>query len=160
VFNRHNNGLLNPDDRYNPQVSLVETRRIAGVTAIDGDFTWPFGKQNIQITGVFGFTDPDVQPDEVLIGHTPEDFVQIIGTLASRFLDNPDMSSIATWKPGLVRAYRTRDQQISFYGASGNVSYTGGLTGDALIDQMLLRFVKPARLAYAERDEVSGHGLL
>jgi hypothetical protein len=156
VFNRHLNGLLNPDDRYNPQISLVETRRIAGVTAVDGDFSWPFGKQNVQITGVFGFTDPDVQPDEVLIGHTPEDFVQIIGTLATRYLSNPDFSSIATWKPGLTKAYRTRDQQISFYGASGNVNYTGGLTGDSLVDGLLQRFFKPARLSYPDRDEFSG----
>lgn len=160
VFNRHNNGLLNPDDRYNPRISLVETRRIAGVTAIDGDFNWPFGKQNIQITGVFGFTDPDAQPDEVLIGHTPEDFVQIVGALVTRYLENPDLSSLATWKPGLVRGYRTRDQQVSFYGASGNVSYSGGLTGDERIDSMLQRFIKPARLSYPDREEFRGAGIL
>lgn len=156
VFNRHLDGLLNPDDRYNPQIGLVESTRIAGVTAIDGDFEWPYGRQNILATGIFGFTDPEPDGDDVLIGNTPLDFVQIIGTLVSRFVENPDLSNIATWKPGLVKGYKTRDQQISFYGASGNVSYTGGLTGDALIDQMLQRFVKPARLDYPERPGSNG----
>lgn len=159
VFNRHLDGLLNPDDRHNPRVALVETNYIPGVTGAYGEFNWPFGRRNLLVKGVFGYTDPGAQSDNVLIGHTPDDFVQIIGVMVSRYLEDPAMTNIGTWKPGLVKTYKTRDQQIQFYGASGNVDYTGGITGDSLLDQKLLRFAKPARLAYPEREEYDQWGL-
>lgn len=153
VFNRHLDGVLNPDDRYNPKITVVESHEILGVSGYGGDFTWPFGRQNIQVTGCFGFTDPDYDGDGTTIGTTPKELVQVIGTLVTRFLANNDLSDLSTWNPGMVRSYKTRDQAISFYGASGSVSYTGGLTGDAMLDQLLQRFVKPARLSYPERKE-------
>ena len=152
VYNRHLDGLLNPDDRDNPLLSMGRTRYVPGVTSSHGESHWPSGKQNIRITGVFGFTDPDPRSDKILIGHTPDDFQQILGVMIDRFLTDPTLSSMATQQPGLVKSYKTRDQAIHFYGASGNVSYTGGWTGDTLLDQKLQRFVKPARVRYTERD--------
>lgn len=148
VFNRHLDGLMNPDDRDNPKLE-------AGRDDIAGYMTrgwkWPTGDRNIAVRGVFGFLDPEPESDGVLIGHTPDDFVQIVSVLVGRFLEDPTISSPATWSPGKIKMYKTRDQQIQFYGASGNVSYSGGITGDAMLDQMLLRFLKPARLDYPER---------
>jgi hypothetical protein len=157
VYNRHLDGLLNPDDRYDPLLSMVETRRVAGVTPLGGSFNWPYGRQNVRVYGVFGFTDPEPQPDQVLIGQTPVEFDQIIGVMLERYMTDPSMSSLATQQPGRVKSYKTRDQAIQFYGASGNVSYTGGITGDPLLDQKLQRFVKPVKLRYTERDAYHTH---
>ena len=151
VFNRHLDGLFNPDDRHNPKLTMVETTQIPGVTGVHGEFQWPSGRQNILVKGVFGYTDPGAMSDKVLIGHTPDDFVQIVGTMVSRYIGDPTLTSVSTWRPSLIKSYKTRDQQIQFYGASGNVDYTGGVTGDAMLDQKLLRFVKPIRLSYPER---------
>lgn len=148
VFNRHLDGLENPDDRDNPKLEVARDD-ISGY-AVSG-WRWPSGDRNLSIKGVFGFTDPEPESDGVLIGHTPDEFIQIIGTLVGRFLEDPSLSSPATWSPGKIKMYKTRDQQIQFYGASGNVNYAGGITGDGMIDQMLLRFLKPARLDYPER---------
>lgn len=143
VFNRHLDGLLNPDDRSNPLLS-----RVADESLLLGGFRWPYGNQNLLVTGVFGFMDPEPQSDRVLIGRTPADFVQIIGALTRRYFLDPTLSSKNIWQPGRVKKYKTRDQMLELYGASGNVNYTGGLTGDEMIDQMLQRFIKPARLSY------------
>lgn len=148
VYNRHLDGLLNPDDRDNPRLDVTRDD-IAGYPV--RGWRWPTGDRNLSIKGVFGFTDPEPNSDGVLIGHTPDEFVQIIGTLTGRHMEDPNMSSPATWQPGRIKMYKTRDQQIQFYGASGNVDYSGGITGDAMMDQLLLRFIKPARLDYIER---------
>lgn len=158
VSNRHLDGLLNPDDRYNPRISLPEVRRLASGTVIGTGFTFPYGKQSLKVAGVFGYTDPEPMSDRVLIGITPKDFVQIIGVLATRYCEDPTFSSMATHRPGMVKSVRTRDQSISFYNASGSVSFEGGLTGDAMIDKMLQRFIKPARLGYADRDKYFVYG--
>lgn len=152
VYNRHLNGLLNPDDRYNPRLSVVDQWHLPGVHWE----LWAFGRQNVRIYGVFGFTDPDPEPGEIMIGHTPDELERICATLVGRIIEDPFYESISTHKPGMVRAYRTRDQQIQFYGASGNVNHSGGLTGDPLLDQKLQRFVKPARLRYTERENYRG----
>jgi hypothetical protein len=157
VYNRAVDGLLNPDDRHNPQIAMVQTSRIPGVTGPYGRFAWPGGRQNVRIDAVFGYTDPEPNNDRVLIGTTPIDLRQIIGVLASRAICDPRLKDKAVQLPGLVKKYQTRDQMIEFYGASGNVNYTGGLTGDSLLDQKLLRFCKPARLRYTDREVVGGY---
>jgi hypothetical protein len=148
VYNRHLDGLLNPDDRDNPMLE-VSSDQVAGYM-IRG-YVFPEGDKNLYARGVFGFLDPDPQSDGVLIGHTPDELVQVIGVLIARYIEDPTLSSPGTWQPGRIKMYQTRDQQIQFYGSSGNVDFTGGITGDAMLDQKLLRFVKPARLDYPER---------
>lgn len=144
VANRHLDGLLNPDDRYNPWLELTYDSLYTGGY-------WPEGRQNLWVSGVFGFTDPERASDGVLLGHQPTDLGPIIATLMIRFFADPTMSDQTTWRPGSVKKYKTRDQMIEFYGASGNVDYTGGLLADAQLDQMLQRFVKPARLSFPTR---------
>jgi hypothetical protein len=153
VYNRAVDGILNPDDRANPSLSMLATSRIPGVTGPYGRSVWPQGSQNVRVDAVFGYTDPEPGNDRILIGSTPFDMRQIIGVLASRAICDPRLKDKAAQQPGLVKKYQTRDQMIEFYGASGNVSYTGGLTGDSLLDQKLLRFTKPARLRYTDRTE-------
>jgi hypothetical protein len=161
VYNRHLSGVYNPDDRHDPKVSLLETRRIAGVTTYtSGDFAWPFGTQNIRLRGVFGYTDPDPETDHVLMGHTPDDLIYVIATLMSRYAEDPTFSNLGTHKPGLVRTYKTRDQMISFYNASGNVSYSGGFTGDATLDEIINKYRGPVKLSYPERTEVLRRSIL
>jgi hypothetical protein len=142
---------MNPDDRDDPRLSVLRDD-IAGYMTLG--WLWPTGDRNLAVRGVFGFLDPEPESDGVLIGHTPEDFIHIIGILVGRFVDDPSMSSPATWAPGKIKMYKTRDQQIQFYGVSGGgtgLNYIGGLTGDIMVDQMLIRFLRPARLDFIER---------
>lgn len=150
VYNRHEDGLLSPDDRGNPKLE-VGRDDISGYQV--RGWRWPQGDRNLSVKGVFGFLDPDPRPDGVLIGSTPDDLVQVVGALIGRYLEDPSLSAPGVWQPGMVKLYKTRDQQLQFYAASGNVDYSGGITGDPLLDQKLLRFVKPARLNYIGRDE-------
>lgn len=58
IYNRHltAGGLTNPDDRRNPRIAFVGTklgRRQIFVSS------FPQGRQNIWLTGRFGFTEPD-----------------------------------------------------------------------------------------------------
>ena len=150
VTNRHLDGLYVPDDRHNPMI-LSTTDIVTGDILTGPGYTWPAGKQNLMVSGVFGFTDPDLGADGTLIGHTPYEFVQVIGTLVSRSIEDPALTSLATWQPGLVKSYKTGKQQIQFYGASGNVDYSEGITGDQLLDRLLQRFVAPSNLSYVNR---------
>lgn len=148
VMNRHLDGLLNPDDRDSPSIESIG-QQVNGF--LNRGRVYPSGDRNISVSGVFGFTDPEPNSDGVLIGETPDELAQVVGILVARQLEDPTLTSPATWQPGLIKMYKTRDQQIQFYGASGNVNYSGGITGDSLLDQRLLRFVKPARLDFPER---------
>lgn len=67
VYNRHLDGLLEPDDRYQ---SRLESRFFMppgigdGVSNLESvsdlrAFQWPGGRQSVRATGVFGYRDPD-----------------------------------------------------------------------------------------------------
>lgn len=139
VFNRHlNNG---PDDRYNPKVSRT-------------DELWPEGRQNVWIAGVFGFTDPEPAEDtseQVSIGYTPEELGRIIGVLINRRIEDPQLTDPTVASPGSVRSMRTRDQAITLGGAAASSDGQGSMTGDPLLDQLLVRFARPVYAAYAGR---------
>jgi hypothetical protein len=145
VFNRHLNGLLQPDDRHNPQLhtisDFVNGRYNLG-------FLWPAGTKNLRIKGVFGYTDPSIRDDGTLIGNTPQEIEQACCILISRDLEDALLEDPSAQRPGLVKKFKTRHQVIEFYGASGNVNYAGGITGDPLLDQKLLAFASPTRLDY------------
>lgn len=69
VYNRHvSQGLLNPDDRQNPLIAFkrfgddsVHRHDVTRVSRAFPEFSRFFerNKQNVQVQGVFGFTDPD-----------------------------------------------------------------------------------------------------
>lgn len=131
VFNRHLDGLLSPDDRYNPKIFLI-------------DGNWPSEYQGLLIKGVFGFTDPDAINNPSLragIGKTPEDLIQVVGALISRYLADPTLSSLVTQQPGAISSMKTRDQAVSFARSRGDS--TSELTGDPMLDRLLFRFLPP-----------------
>jgi hypothetical protein len=55
VYNRHlRMGLLNPDDRENPRIEIEQVRSLHYSTL----YKFPYGSQNVILTGIFGYTDP------------------------------------------------------------------------------------------------------
>lgn len=155
VYNRHLDGLLNPDDRDNPKLAVssgsVIWPSIAPGYMQTGD--WTPGRRNLRVTGIFGYTDPFPESFSTLQGSTPTDLSRIVSALVDRYLTDPTLSSLSVQSPGAVRSYRTRDQSISFFGDNLHASASGGWTGDAMLDQAILRYAKPARLDYDDRDE-------
>lgn len=151
VYNRHlTQGLLDPDDRQNPKIQYVNswegTRRLISLFSWG---YWPIGVQNIEIRGLFGYTDPD--PDEapltplpipvpapvplptppppfVPLGKTPEMIKVATIMLAARDLlplaDIEGRTEAAL--AARIMRLRTRDQEISY---SSSNSSTGGTTG-------------------------------
>lgn len=58
IYNRHLvNGLTNPDDRRNPRIAFVGTRLGRRQIFVD---EFPDGRQNIWLSGKFGYTEPDL----------------------------------------------------------------------------------------------------
>lgn len=152
VYNRHLDGLLNPDDRDNPILAIAQDIGMLDKTSYVTAGAFPSGRGNLLVSGVFGYTDPEPQSGRVLIGNTPLELSRIITALVERATTDPSMSSLATQNPGSVKSYKTRDQAIAFFGdASSSTSY-GGWTGDPMLDQAILRFAKPARAEYDDRD--------
>lgn len=141
VFNRHLDGFLEDDDRLCPKVTLTN---VDGEVVTVEDYIWPFGTQNIQFRGVFGYTDPEFDPagGRVLIGQTPKDIAHVSGVLLSRYLEDPTMGSLATFSPGSIRSMRTRDQSVTFGGSSGDAS-SSELLGDPLLDAILVKYLAP-----------------
>ena len=149
VLNRHMDGVLNPDDRFNPQ--LLVHPSISSVE-VSNSYLWPLGRLNAVIQGVFGFIDPEPNAGTTLIGRTPEDIVVVVSALVDRSISDPGLNSPSVQSPGSVRSYRTRDQSISFFGDATRSLGNGGWTGDSTLDQLLARFVKPAHADYIDRD--------
>ena len=146
VYNRHlTEGLLEPDDRDSPKIEFVWPNRwnFGG--------SWPTGRQNIQIAGVFGYTDPDGTPT----GKTPDLIVHATNLLVVRELApvaDTDARDDVRFRFA-IRTERTRDQMIGYdmkagggpFSASGN----GRMTGDGEIDTILERYTRPTKLGSA-----------
>jgi hypothetical protein len=139
-------GLLDPDDRDDPR---IEIERFEGIIYESLEF-FPNGPQVTHITGVFGYTDPDGSP----FGQVPINLARVVGIFALRettdyFASNPTIS-----EPGSIQSMKTRDQSITFAstggsagggGRSGRAAY-GGLTGDDVVDQILINYVRPVHM--------------
>jgi len=150
VYNRHLDG--GPDDRYNPKVDRFVCETQDGRIRVLG--SWPQGNQNLLVSGVFGFTDPEPGEstvEQVSLGTTPDDLARVIGVLISRQLQDPLVSDPTVQTPGSIRSMRTRDQAVTFggaAGASGDAGTAGAMTGDPLLDQILVRYSKPVFAQY------------
>ena len=155
VYNRHLDGKIATDDRHNPKLSL--TNEFVEQLNTFHNSVWPQGRANLRINGVFGYTDPTSRAAGSGIGHTPLDLEAVMATLAHRHLEDPSMSSPTTWKPGMVKSFKTRQQKVEMFGASGSVEYTGGLLGDSALDTILQRFARPCRNTYIDaRNALTG----
>lgn len=148
VYNRHLAAFAEVDDRIYPHIELVN---VTGTIVRVSGFAWPYGNQNIKAQGVFGYTDPDFDPNsaDVLIGHTPMDIARVCGALVYRELEDPTLSDPFSSAPGSIRSYRTRHQAVTF-GSSGGSSGGGGggsgsseMSGDPLVDVILAKYCRP-----------------
>lgn len=139
IFNRHLQGLLSPDDRDDPLISLV------GSIVDDEMMTlskFPWGVKNLVCHGAFGYTEPDGSP----FGRVPLQLQQVVKTLAWRYLQDPLGQDQFIHTPGRVASAKTRDQAISFNTRS---AYDWSMTGDPRLDNILLTFCRPPHVGVA-----------
>lgn len=151
AFNRHiAEGLTNPDDRDNPRITFKSTTRVLADTTLDPraysgrQLFWP-GPRNIQVVGLFGYTEPDV---DVQAGATPK-----LLELATMLLVQRSVPLVAdgdttfeVQNASRVKSIRTRDQSIDYGpGRSDLVSRGAGgeFTGDPAIDDIIADFIAP-----------------
>jgi hypothetical protein len=141
IYNRHMQGLVRPDDRENPKIEWL--RAVAPLPAIltDGRAPrWRKGQQNIAVDGSFGYTEPD--------GSTPlpiKRATQLIVVRELAKVADQDAWFEAHVKGRLIEE-RTRDQSYKLSPLRSSTSSGGGapeLTGDPIIDDILLRYMAP-----------------
>lgn len=139
VYNRHIRlGQLSPDDRINPRIEYANSNRPMGAVGYFGD-----GSQDIKVTGLFGYTEPDGSPT----GGTPavvRDLTIAVALLNVDGAASPDAWSAKNkWK---LTEERTREQTIK-YGGGGSQNgsiYVGPgstayFTGEPDLDAAILR---------------------
>ena len=146
VYNRHLKGLLNPDDRDNPRIEF-STDLLPGKILAQGRFQ--LGRQNIRVEGVFGYTEPDGTPS----GTIPRRLRKAAGILALRELQDPFGIDVFTSQPGRIKSAQTRDQKISF--GSVRDGAVGPLTGDRIVDDLLIPFLRPPHYGAVARGGLS-----
>jgi len=148
IYNRHLQGLLSPDDRESPKIELVEfDHRVESLPPLLDTFDlerWPEGTQNVEATGVFGYTEPDGSPT----GKTPDLISRACVLMCLRDLETG--TSDDRWDARnafRVTKLKTRDQSIE-WAAPGTLGGrgVGVLTGDPEIDTILASYRRPPSL--------------
>lgn len=154
IYNRHMSGLMDPDDRENPRIEWAEFDKRWESDWGGGDIgdsfyptRWPEGTQNVEVTGVFGFTDPDGTPT----GRTPEGIRQACILMVLKAMISPlDPDYFDTANAWRLTSLRTRDQTITWDAPSRLGSRgVGAFTGDPAIDNLLVRYFRQAHLGAA-----------
>ena len=139
VFNRHLDYVLTPDDRDNPKIVFAQV----GISADMVEWShFPSGPRNVQITGVFGFTDPDGSP----FGVTPAPLKDVTQSLVSRRLTDPLGLNPFAQGSGRVKKAKTRDQEIQF---DTSLSKDATMTGDMRLDTILADYARPPHVGVA-----------
>jgi len=160
-YNRHLTiGLTNPDDRRNPRIAFVGTK-IGRRQIFVSEF--PRGRQNVWLTGKFGFTEWDngVTPE----GITPPLIKDVAIRLVLREMPPPDTPGGVIdgdqyedrmRAAGRITQERVRDQSISYAagarGGEGNIA--GVFTNDPYIDMILASHRRPAKMASTVGEEI------
>lgn len=152
VYNRHLQGLRNPDDRDTPKLEFRggwwETRYNAGSYRYPNILSKPqWGgrePQSVKLTGVFGYTDPDGSP----VGRTPQLATNIVVRMVLRELPKQNtMAAIMKRREAMITSMRTREQTIQWKEPSdlSGASYTNTtrFTGDPSIDIMIEQLCIP-----------------
>lgn len=150
VYNRHlTQCLIDPDDRNNPKIQYLSswsgTRQAPNIYP-SGFF--PVGRQNIQISGLFGYTEYDAGATKwtdliTPVGKTP-DIISIVCMMLT-VRDLLPIGDVTSRTEALlyssVTEERTRDQSIK-YGGSGRLltSSGSGIYGNKEIQSMLSPF--------------------
>lgn len=148
VYNRHlSEGLLEPDDRNNPKIELfnpgfVRERQHALLTRL----SFPLGQQNIEVKGVFGYTDPDGPNTQ---GKTPDLIKHVTKLIVIKELAKMSRTAARFDARARMRltSERTRDQAYTLepLGALRGALFTG----DPEIDNILAYFSRPPALGAA-----------
>lgn len=131
IYNRHlTQGLVDPDDRANPKITFIGDVSWPNVRTMFGEgVLWPSGVRNIQVTGLFGYTEADGS----YTGATPA-----LVTEATKMLVFENLAPFATGgmeTRGPITKERTRDQEVDY--AALRVT---GMTGVRAIDVLLAGF--------------------
>lgn len=154
VFNRHLQGLTNPDDRESPKLEFIHVEDLLGVGAarfvpLSGislrSFALPWGVHNVQVDGVFGYTE-DVH-NGAPWGDTPELIKHVTKLIA--FRNVPTLSNTSCrndndrWR---IIQNKVMDQEIKL---SQPRKFGFRLFGDPEIDSILTMFIRPPALGAA-----------
>jgi hypothetical protein len=143
IYNRHLSGFVDDDDRENPRIEWLSwDRQSSGI--------WPEGTQNVELTGVFGYTDPAVGTDDEETGVTPLLIKHACILLVMRNLA-PLADTEAreeTLRSTRITSMQTRDQSISYAAPSsgGSTRMLGAFSGDPEIDSIIASYCRPPRL--------------
>lgn len=152
LFNRHiTQRLTAPDDRMDPKIEFVHFKDIFGrqrSASIDSplfgvpfrDLFFPAGVQNVNVAGLWGFTDPDGSP----CGGTPFLIRHATKLIAMREWRPMNDDLREDRKRYRLTTERTRDQSYTL-----DKQTEGAFTGDREIDDILLRYRRPVGLASA-----------
>lgn len=146
IYNRHlSQGLLEPDDRNNPKIEWLLFEDFMPRPALMTAGVFPRGVQNIQITGYFGYTDPDGTSS----GKTPDLINQACMMMVVR--DLPKLANTEARDEqamrGRMTSLRTRDQSITW--AAPGIKAQSPWTGDPTIDGIIASFRRPPTLGAA-----------
>lgn len=155
IYNRHlTQQLTQPDDRQSPKIEwrVYDHRfeRYPFNSDLDSSFhhtRWPEGTQNVEITGVFGYTDYDGSQ----YGKTPDLIARATCLYVLKFLlpaTDPEFGD--THRAHLVTELKTRDQTIKWadptkIGARG----VGAFSGDPIIDNIVAQYLRPMAMGAA-----------
>jgi hypothetical protein len=156
IYNRHlTQSLLHPDDRENPKMEFVHGADLAGVNYYESgtgyvlyQLMFPNGRQNVRVTGVWGYTDrnPSATPGAGP-GVVPEMIREVAKMLVFRNLPSMLIRSQVGFNPGArVISESTRDQSVMF---GSNLMIKGAFTGDPEIDQILAAYCRPPQFGAA-----------
>jgi hypothetical protein len=106
---------------------------------------FPRSAQNVSVTGLFGYTDPDGTP----LGRTPDSIRQATMLLVRRELGSlSDGDTTFDLQEGhRVKRIKTRDQEIEYSDERMDGALT--VTGDGAIDRLLSMYIRPIRLGAA-----------
>lgn len=154
VYNRHlSQNLFRPDDRDSPRLEFLHGweglggpgGRIPGVSGFD--FRFYRGVQNVQVAGVFGFTEPDGS----MVGGTPN-LIRLACQLLC-FQNQYQLGSderLSVFNRQRLTSEYTRDQgYIMSKPGEGRASPYITASMDPEIDAILFGFIRPPQLGSA-----------
>lgn len=161
VYNRHiRENMLNPDDRDAPRVELLHSRKYGtasdgyvdgyprGYVPSGGGYGFQDQQQNMQVIGVFGYTEYDGSS----MGRTPLAIREVTLRLAMRNL-RPlwrTASKGGGGPAGPITMEKTRDQTVQYANTSGSGAATeAAFTGDWEIDSILSMYMAPPNFTAA-----------
>lgn len=156
VYNRHLRQRLVPrgqDDRQDPRIEFLRTPNyhfprgelLGESDLLSGHTNFVESTQNVQVAGVWGYTDYDGSP----FGKTPDLIKEATMRLAARYMQplwqQVGGAGAGNGVAGPIQSERTLDQSVAYanLASQGYGAYAGAFTGDPEIDQILALYMAP-----------------